>query len=42
MKNSNEKWNYVIIKDINDIDIRDWYSNIKLIDDNADKEYSDN
>ena len=30
------------MKDSNDIDIRDWYSNSKLIVDNADKEYSDN
>ena len=42
MKNSNEKWKNVILKDINNIDIMDWCIDSKLIDDNADKEYNNN
>ena len=42
MKNSNKKWNNIILKDSNDIDIMDWYSNSKLIVDNFDNEYNDN
>ena len=30
------------MKDSNDIGIRDWYNDNKLIDDNADKEYNNN
>ena len=42
MKNSNEKWKNVILKDSNDIDINNWYSNTKLIVGKDNKEYSDN
>ena len=42
MKKCNKKWKNVILKDINDIDIKDWYKDIKCIGDNSDKEYSNN
>ena len=31
MKKCNEKWNYVILKDIDDNDISDWYCDSKCI-----------
>ena len=42
MKKCNEKLKIVILKDIDDNDISDWYKDSKCIGDNADKDYSNN
>ena len=42
MKKCNEKWNYVILKDIDDNDISDWYCDSKWIVDKDSKDNSNN
>ena len=42
MKKCNEKWKIVIMKDINDIGIDDWYNDSKCIGDKENKDNSNN
>ena len=42
MKKYNKKWNNVILKDINDNDINDWYKDSNCIGDKDSKDNSNN